>query len=566
MTSRRITTTTLIILAVTAVVPAIAAAETIAIQGVLRTAGNGPVADGVYGMEITLYTDAEASQVTFSEKFIAVEVTGGLFEVVIGADPKLPLDAQAVAAQTSHVGVKVGIEKEMPLVALRAVPRAWRADVAVVALSANEAIHAAKADFATNANSAAAAATADQAKQADFATNANEAAHAVAAETASEAGHALIADLAKEATHAASADKATWAETADKAGSAISAEEATTANVALKLQCTGCVTKEMLGEGVLGNAAQLDAANTFSKAQAFDGGVDFKAKPLSGFRFENAAKDPVVCDAATLGYAYYNTADGALRVCNGMGFVTFAIAIPPGSKANPGTSCKQILAEGGSSGDGVYWIDADGAGGVDAFAVRCDMKTDGGGWTLVWSNTRGGAGKPVTGMKWATAIGTAPLYKGNPADELEKFIVYTGLSHWKGLSPNAQLRYSWSSDYGQPIQQSWQCTYALSGAKWTLALTDCAAVVGNIKPGLIANHNGHNFTTTDQDNDSGGDNCSNNYSGTPWWYESCWGGSIHGGGEQTGSGYYNGAYWIGSSKSWGDPGGTGAGNGWIWIR
>ncbi|MEC7947105.1 MAG: fibrinogen-like YCDxxxxGGGW domain-containing protein, partial [Myxococcota bacterium] len=54
-----------------------------------------------------------------------------------------------------------------------------------------------------------------------------------------------------------------------------------------------------------------------------------------------------------------------------------------GSLDNPGQSCMDILSRGGSTGDGPYWIDADGPQGVAPVDVLCDMTTDGGGWTLM---------------------------------------------------------------------------------------------------------------------------------------------------------------------------------------
>jgi len=52
------------------------------------------------------------------------------------------------------------------------------------------------------------------------------------------------------------------------------------------------------------------------------------------------------------------------------------------SAATAGISALQILNDGHSVGDGVYWIDPDGNGGNAAFQVYADMTRDGGGWTL----------------------------------------------------------------------------------------------------------------------------------------------------------------------------------------
>ena len=243
------------------------------------------------------------------------------------------------------------------------------------------------------------------------------------------------------------------------------------------------------------------------------------------------------------------------------------------SSSNPAHSCAAILAALPGSPTGVYWLQDTAATMVGPYQAYCDMTTSGGGWTLVWSNLRGGIGKPTTNITWVRAINTLPIYRGTPSLDLQSFEVYVGLSHWTPLGPAGQLRYEWTHDYGFTVDERVICNMTLSAAaNYTIAVSGCLQPVGNGGAGISGYNDNEPFSTWDADHTGHG--CANSLGNEPWWYNDCWNGAMMGYGETGSSGnFVQGSNWVWISgalaASWGVPdssGATGAGNGWMFVR
>jgi cysteine-rich repeat protein len=110
--------------------PALAAPR-LAVQGLLRSAGGGPVTDGAYTLTFRLWAGEQGGESLWEDILVAVPVQGGGFAVQLGANKKalLPVDL-IVKSPELWIGVQVQAEPELARQALHTVPYALRAEVA----------------------------------------------------------------------------------------------------------------------------------------------------------------------------------------------------------------------------------------------------------------------------------------------------------------------------------------------------------------------------------------------------------------------------------------------------
>jgi len=90
------------------------------------------------------------------------------------------------------------------------------------------------------------------------------------------------------------------------------------------------------------------------------------------------------CSNLNEGSLRYNAVKKIMQYCNGSVWMN-VLATPDDSVVYE--SCNEILKANNSKGDGTYLIKPQGAN--EEFEVYCDMTTDGGGWTMLFSSADG---------------------------------------------------------------------------------------------------------------------------------------------------------------------------------
>ena len=120
------------------------------------------------------------------------------------------------------------------------------------------------------------------------------------------------------------------------------------------------------------------------------------------------------------------------------------------------TSCKKLKELDPHVTSGLYWIDLDGGSHTNAFQAFCDMETDGGGWTLVYSytftkyDTFNNGGNAVTPRpNWPASAATVPVSTTPPKNETDfnalefnkwrqignEVLIKSNINNWVACSP-----------------------------------------------------------------------------------------------------------------------------------
>ena len=166
--------------------------------------------------------------------------------------------------------------------------------------------------------------------------------------------------------------------------------------------------------------------------------------------------------------------------------------------------CSDLLKSGYTQ-NGVYSINPDGRG---SFNVYCDMRTDGGGWTVFQRRQDGSVDFYRGWNDYKSGFGqlTAEFWLGN--DKIHRLTaarpstLRVELEDWNGVRVYAK--------YGKFKVGDEQAKYRLEVGSYS----------GTAGDSIISAHNNMAFSTKDRDNDIWSSNCAVRFTGA-WWYSNC---------------------------------------------
>ena len=169
------------------------------------------------------------------------------------------------------------------------------------------------------------------------------------------------------------------------------------------------------------------------------------------------------------------------------------------------------LFKSGHTQSGVYSVNPDGS---ESFNVYCDMRTDGGGWTVFQRRQDGSVDFYRGWNDYKSSFGqlTAEFWLGN--DKIHRLTaarpssLRVELEDWKG-----GIAYTRYGKFNIGDEQ----------AKYRLEVGSYSGTAGN----SLAYHNKTAFSTKDRDNDKWRANCAVMFTGA-WWYKSCLNSNLNG--------------------------------------
>ena len=174
------------------------------------------------------------------------------------------------------------------------------------------------------------------------------------------------------------------------------------------------------------------------------------------------------------------------------------------------SDCSDLLKSGHTQ-SGLYSVDPDGRG---HFTVYCDMRTDGGGWTVFqrrqdgsvdffreWNDYKAGFGQ-LTAEFWLGNDKIHRLTASRPSS------LRVELEDWNGVKAYAK--------YGKFNIGDEHAQYRLEVGSYSGRAGDSLTI-----------HNNMAFTTKDRDNDRSSYNCAVYYTGA-WWYKDCYQSNLNG--------------------------------------